>query len=814
MKIKELQLFLFQNAVEMLLPETISYICWPKEWVSALRVEKERYKLKKKLETLNTKIYSIFPDILYIQNDPKALAGERAWIVARKRLPLEHLQTVCEMWFSQIDSTVTIHNENRLIDWKTGTVEALLPEIDENSRYTWVPALISHKLCDTPLQMGIEGGYQGELPFYPICFGRTFEAMSQPIKRADRRDYFSYVYRFKLITRGIENKPLLNVSFGIRRFYQRMPKESKRLLRQKRKASVFVSIPNPFTHESKQSFARFQIEAKGMEVQWAKGYEKLLDDLMIRDSINLFDIIKNPRHYIENKEKQVLIIHNENTFSGKTTTVERGMGLPEREALLKSFQSLFSGLKLLPACKEVKTRFNKNLFPLHAPSGVKELCLEIISDSMIEAVEEVLLNKNIVTEKIDEHCFILNSFPKVTLKVIARTPEGIVKDLDVESYNERATEKHVQSIVQKLRTPSLSQPILSLVEIHDYEKRGQEEFDPKQAIREGLARTRRLSQFIHPLEQENGKERIYKGVLDLLADRGFLRENWSKFTSEGTIISLSLHRINKAGKIHNLPVFTKIKGMDIKYKTFGNDEWKPLEETILNIWRNEQAYLPNPTRENEASIHLKQFFVDELLKVLSEESEKVYVILNASLRNRWMHSIGNGKISLSFIPDIDDVLQSFPNLRVIRINQKDDVPQYFTNSNGNLINKEAGLYLDQTGIYYSVGTRPDTMKSVPNGATKFNSPTKQLAQQRALEIIVLGANEEERDEIARMVDYLRRMVVTYDWHVQLPFSMHMTRTIKKYIGTDDTYTLDDDLEDDLIVEIDKQVVFVLDSTNE
>ncbi|TKJ06055.1 DUF3962 domain-containing protein, partial [Bacillus cereus] len=31
---------------------------------------------------------------------------------------------------------------------------------------------------------------------------------------------FSYVYRFQCITRGGENAPLLNISIGIRRFYQ------------------------------------------------------------------------------------------------------------------------------------------------------------------------------------------------------------------------------------------------------------------------------------------------------------------------------------------------------------------------------------------------------------------------------------------------------------------------------------------------------------------------------------------------------------------------------------------------------------------
>ncbi len=44
--------------------------------------------------------------------------------------------------------------------------------------------------------------------------------MSEPIKDENTQDYFAYVYRFEYITRGGENIPLLNVSIGIRRFYQ------------------------------------------------------------------------------------------------------------------------------------------------------------------------------------------------------------------------------------------------------------------------------------------------------------------------------------------------------------------------------------------------------------------------------------------------------------------------------------------------------------------------------------------------------------------------------------------------------------------
>ena len=56
-----------------------------------------------------------------------------------------------------------------------------------------------------------------------------------------------------------------------------------------------------------------------------------------------------------------------------------------------------------------------------------------------------------------------------------------------------------------------------------------------------------------------------------------------------------------------------------------------------------------------------------------------------------------------------------------------------------------------------------------------------IFQQRAVEIIVSGAEEDERDELACMIDYLRRMVVTFEKHTQLPLPMHTVRSIKNIL---------------------------------
>lgn len=72
--------------------------------------------------------------------------------------------------------------------------------------------------CERPVQL--ENINEEDIYFSPLRTQNICEAMSEPIKDEKTQDYFAYVFRFEYITRGGENIPLLNVSIGIRRFYQ------------------------------------------------------------------------------------------------------------------------------------------------------------------------------------------------------------------------------------------------------------------------------------------------------------------------------------------------------------------------------------------------------------------------------------------------------------------------------------------------------------------------------------------------------------------------------------------------------------------
>jgi hypothetical protein len=181
------------------------------------------------------------------------------------------------------------------------------------------------------------------------------------------------------------------------------------------------------------------------------------------------------------------------------------------------------------------------------------------------------------------------------------------------------------------------------------------------------------------------------------------------------------------------------------------------------------------------------------------------VVANATLRNDWMRSIGNTKIQGDQVPVFNERLSHESRLKFVRVNATDDVPQYRININEELnqFNKASGIFKDPLGIYYGVGGRPSAWKGIANDATKFSSPSKQLLQQRAVEYIPLGiSDEDERDNLAILVDHLRRLGVTYDKHTVFPYTMRILNSLLKYVtGNEDDYDYDAEFDEEVLMDL-------------
>lgn len=70
---KKLRLLTFENIVEPLLNEKVSFIYFPIEWLDIVEIHYKTFLLTSKLKRLNERLYDMFSDILFIQHNPYVL---------------------------------------------------------------------------------------------------------------------------------------------------------------------------------------------------------------------------------------------------------------------------------------------------------------------------------------------------------------------------------------------------------------------------------------------------------------------------------------------------------------------------------------------------------------------------------------------------------------------------------------------------------------------------------------------------------------------------------------------------------------------
>ncbi|MGR5985508.1 hypothetical protein ACUC2M_14710 [Bacillus cytotoxicus] len=82
----------------------------------------------------------------------------------------------------------------------------------------------------------------------------------------------------------------------------------------------------------------------------------------------------------------------------------------------------------------------------------------------------------------------------------------------------------------------------------------------------------------------------------------------------------------------------------------------------------------------------------------------MYFLIDASMREYWIESLQNEHMDLHDLPYISEEFQLLSNVTAIRINNQYDVPNYIVPLEKEC--DETELYVDQSGLYYSVNIYP------------------------------------------------------------------------------------------------------------
>ncbi len=357
---------------------------------------------------------------------------------------------------------------------------------------------------------------------------------------------------------------------------------------------ILISTPEFASNNKKLRFVKLKVQQATNGIKWIKIFRNLKDDFRIGGEVELEHILQYPKDYMLGANLRVLLPYNERIYKVQGTKIKSGIKAKEREYLFKGFQQKFSYFTLLPECKKMETDNRKELFPLIAPKGLETITLEIWSEKISLEVEQALFESEIVLAQISESSYILNADSPVLLKIVRCNIEKVLQNPYKMQYCQKYKTNLVEDVMKAVYATAGERNDATLALIAMKNCDGREKIDPKQIVREGFARTNRISAFINLfIGQSVSRKTIINGILSLLEQKGFLKRSWNKINLPCTYVNLSIERISK---FDFLPIFSKIKGKEISYKLYGNTEWQTIDRLLLNVDKH-NTFLPQPSKK-------------------------------------------------------------------------------------------------------------------------------------------------------------------------------------------------------------------------
>ncbi|GIO36555.1 translation initiation inhibitor [Paenibacillus antibioticophila] len=832
MKTRMMELFDLEVQEESFYDESIHIMYMPESWRDYL-VHPE-YKLKYQVKPLGQKLNSIFPEMIHVAVDYMSLANDWPWIVSTEKLSTSLIKKLTLGWLASLKKCTVSDLPAELkeveLSWHTTTFGDFYAASDKKTvdKYQWLPGLAAIKFCAEPRQVDLGHGIVREFQFFHTVFNHKHECITSPYQKSARHDPFSYVLKISLENRGGDaNKLLLSVSVGIRRYLKEAKiktEQSGRVcyLKDNPACSVLVSVRNPDYIQDAMSFSQLQFEryvdsGKGTFSRWKTHLDNLYWDVLYGESFEPDLFMSAPASYLEGKGDITAWVVNHNSFRNVNSWVKPGLGVSEKRGLFSSFKETLAKYELEPLPHIIELsgpKMNDQRFPIISEKD-RAIRIEVYSsEEMFAAMKQLyttpqksidMVGKKeegtVIFRPISEQTYRLDSNKEVVVEFVHCNPDGIVQELEIGSCT---ADVAYHSLVAQIKSRLAQQRVdptvkkLALIEIN-----GKEDWsngaDPKFAIRDAMKQSGRLTQFIEPLGTEGlkaDKPRIINALLDLLNDAGFLSFNVTKLEETRPILSFNLLKADHGF----LPVASKMNRAEVMIKMLGVDQWVPVEEAPFYL-EDVKLLKQQPNKFNNSSAVFGSFLTQVIEDELDRHKHEIIVMIHAKLRKGWLPAIQNGRIQYDVVPFLNERLMSESRVKFIRINTMQDVPQYriFYTENEERPTKSSGVFKDPLGIYYGVGGRPVTMRGAFVRDIKYLQPSKLMLQQRAVECIPLGPLDEvERDDLANLVDQLRRVGLTYDKHTVDPYPMRVMRILSKYLTGNEIF-YEDEFEDEIEV---------------
>lgn len=578
--------------------------------------------------------------------------------------------------------------------------------------------------------------------------------------------------------------------------YNLSNEEGHKYLDRKESTSIFIYKDNEYYTGEEILFNRVQI--KGVNKDKFIVSDSCDDNYIKLSGINIDHILKNVKEHLEGSNGYKALITCKNI---KNANTKYGAGLPERNEMLKNLVEMLPELDLRKSIKSIstrgnmkvdevdsigadirpyynleediekKTKINKERYMIN--HNIDKIVLNVYTDKkqLYDKVEKIFsmylrLENNLIYDRISPDGY------KVEIKMLNN--DFTKEFVETESMLDRKLE--IESVIPRSDKKILN---LALIDIPAYhEEKETKNRDPKNIIRSVFKENEVLTQFINYDEKTNVNA-IMNAVKDLIAAGGFVEYSLYKNTGvEKDDILVGLGKIS-GGSNEKILAMSKIDRGNIYINIYGINKWMRLDECIFTI---DKAFIDKiniSKNKNTTPKLIEQWVLDNLSRIL-EQKRKVYTFIDANTRNGLWAKIKNENFNDSMLSKLR--LLNKDLLRMIRINDTEEVPEYFIYDGKENINKRCGVFKGNKNTYYLVGKRHNADNKVAASTTKCSYPDALLKRPSLYEINIVGCSDEKyKDKIAIMTQELRRMNISYDNHTSLPLPLYTTKRLSEYI---------------------------------
>ncbi|UMZ73720.1 pPIWI_RE module domain-containing protein [Natranaerofaba carboxydovora] len=796
------------------------------------------------IKSLNSVIRALFPEIIDVNKN--AFKKDNYWIISSREINLERFREVIKAWINaefnntKPDRVKIIHEliDTTELNWEKEYTSLFNTNTHENGTanprsyyFKSVPSYLCNKLIGQKLYLN------DKILNFEQCDPSTLVSWPPIIYKSSKNEFsYSFFLTFSVETIPYYEKPVILVNPGIKRWvttslqnngYIKLPSKEHITTYLKSSAYWYDEKQSPgFTETS------LYLENYGEgKVSWGNKINKILSNLTLNTKLpEPNELIRDPGHYLYNNDPTAAIVYG-NALTEIKHRVGTGLSLKDKKEIFEQIDNVFSELEsfkenfelnrrkivtsstpLRIAPKNLSTKefedednykkdSSKRVEPKHSELR-QELADNIGGELNFEILHQTDVTKNALEKSIisilglkDYQTDINGVYKTPEIKVFINKREiGDWADkLDKNSFKKSETER-INKITKKASFPQV--PTGTLIELDDKDYFGKS--DPKSALRKGLAKTKRVSQFITPeyREAEDKKnnliERSENAVLDLIRQLGvlispphvMLKSNDSKLPEEYSIFAICLINLNrrkgKKGESAKIPVavYMHTGKTEVKISYPGSEGWKNYREGLIDLAK----YKADKKLDDKKIIE----FISKVINNDAVNAGPSLVLIEASnIRRYWKWVQDKNIRSNELYFDNPKHLKSkndCPDLRIIRVRAGKETPTWYGENNNRETGFTSGVFEVNKGIYWSIPPKGKTQKGISGKISKIKSPQKTFQANKILEILpAIISPEDSSLEWSTVIHRLRAMSVHYEDSTTLPAPLHLAKKAEEYL---------------------------------